>query len=70
MTLKELRQRQGISLFTLAALLGVTGPGAYGYERGTYKPKRRVQPLYAKVLGVTMDELQAAIEATRQEVIA
>lgn len=56
MTLKECREKRGISQTELANYVGLKQTTISQYEKGTRKPKLSVAKKMAFVLGISLDE--------------
>lgn len=57
MTLKELRQKAGLTQEQVAKLIDVDQAAVSNWERGKYPPMRKYRVKLAKLYGCTVDEL-------------
>lgn len=57
MTLKELRQKAGLTQEQVAKLIDVDQTAVSHWESGRYKPLAKYQKKLAKLYGVSMDDL-------------
>lgn len=68
MTLKELRQRTGLTQEQVGKKLDVNQSAVSWWEMGKWLPLRKYHKKLSKLYGVTVDELLAAVEESRKEV--
>lgn len=57
-TIKELREKQFLSVGELAERAGVSRTVIYGIESGKHKPIRRTVRALARALGVSPEQIQ------------
>lgn len=57
MTLKELRQKSGLTQEQVAKLIDVDQAAVSNWELGKYTPTRKYREKLAKLYGCTVDEL-------------
>ncbi len=60
-TMSELRKAKELTQMQLASLLNVTTGTVYNWERGRAEPKARQIVQLAAILGMTADEVLAAL---------
>jgi DNA-binding XRE family transcriptional regulator len=56
-TIRELREKSGLTQMDLATKLGVTTITVYNWERGRHEPKASQLRDMARVFGVSMDDI-------------
>lgn len=61
-TIRELRERAGMTQLQLAAALGVTPGAVYNWERGRNEPKASQLRAMARLFGVSMDDIDFEAE--------
>ena len=61
-TLRDLREAKGLTALELAILIDATPGSVYNWEKGEREPKTRYLMPLGRILGVTTDEVIAAIE--------
>ena len=66
MTLSELRRKQGVRDMDLAYRLGIHLHTLRLWQIGRYQPRNRYLKPMAEILGVTVDEVNSAIEESRK----
>ena len=64
---RDLRTRRGMSQEYVAAKLDMSQTTVSFWERGLSQPYRKVRPRLASLLGVSVEDLDAALEQTRRE---
>lgn len=62
MTLKELRKRSGLTQAQVGEKLNVNQSAVSWWETGKWPPLRKYHKKLAKIYGVTVDELLAALD--------
>lgn len=67
MNFRDLRTRRGMSQEYVAAKLDMSQTTVSFWERGLSQPYRKVRPRLASLLGVSVEDLDAALEQTRRE---
>jgi len=65
-TLRDLRDRRGLSQSVVAQRLRITQPQVVKWEHGRAEPQESNKWALAELYGVTIDEIAAAILATKQ----
>lgn len=67
MTLKGLRERTGLSQDRVGRKLDVDQSAVAHWESGVHAPLKKYRKKLARLYGVTADELEEAIKASRKE---
>jgi transcriptional regulator with XRE-family HTH domain len=64
-TIRELRERAGLTQLELAMRLGCTPSAVYNWERGRNEPKASQLRLMAQIFGVSMDAIAFEAEEVK-----
>lgn len=67
MTLKDLRQRAGLTQEQVAKIIEVDQAAVSNWEIGKYIPVRKYREKLAKLYGSTADEIRSISEETRKQ---
>lgn len=67
MTLKDLRQKAGLTQEQVAKIIEVDQAAVSNWEIGKYSPVRKYREKLAKLYGSTADEIRSISEETRKQ---